>query len=277
MTTAAARHTNNTIIGSGEVFLDLIEAGEYTGERYLGDSIGASLTVATERTQVFTGDGPIAKRIVDQVRQVTHSFALTLQDAAAENLAMFIAGTAASHAQAAVAVADETHKVNQGRWYQLGATAANPGGAGAVAAAGFAVSVGDTPAAAVAAAAIAAAGAADHYVLDAERGRVYIVPGSATIADGKYVSIDYAPVAAERETVKFDEARPIEGAFRYVETVDLPGSAKGRNFYARLCSISGSGELSLKSRDTQQQIGITVEVQEPPGDWPALAIDGDAT
>ena len=49
MTTAAARHTNNTIIGSGEVFLDLIEAGEYTGERYLGDSIGASLTVATER------------------------------------------------------------------------------------------------------------------------------------------------------------------------------------------------------------------------------------
>ena len=271
MTTAAARHTNNTIIGSGEVFLDLIEAGEYTGERYLGDSIGASMTVATERTQVFTGDGPVAKRIVDQVRQVTHSFALTLQDASAENLALLIAGTAASHAQAAAAVTDESHQVNQGRWYQLGATAANPGGAGAVAEAGFAVAVGDTPAAA-----IAAAGAANHYVLDAEHGRLYIVPGSADITDGKYVAVDYTPVASDRETVTFDTATPVEGAFRYVETTDLPGSAKGRNFYARLCSVSGSGELSLKSRDTQQQIGLTVEVQELSGGWPALAIDGVA-
>ena len=138
------------------------------------------------------------------------------------------------------------------------------------------MAVGDTAAAAIAAAAIAAAGAADHYVLDAAHGRLYIVPGSADITDGKYVAVDYTPVASDRDTVTFDTATPVEGAFRYVETTDLPGAAKGRNFYARLCSVSGSGELGLKSRDTQQQIGLAVEVQEPPGDWPALAIDGVA-
>ena len=274
--TGASQHTSNIVIGSGEIFIDLLVDGAYTGERYLGDSVGASLSIAIERTQIFSGDGPVSKRLVDQVRQVTHTLACTAQDVSAENLALFVVGDASTRQQAAVAVADETFQVRKGRWYQLGASASNPGGVSAIAAAGVAVSVGATAAAATAAAAIAAGSIAANYFVSADHGRLYVLPGAPDIADDHYLSVDYTPVARDLEDVKVTASRSIEGAFRYVESADLPGSGRGRNIYARLCSVSGSGELNLKARDANQQIALTIEVQEPAGDWPSLAIDGVA-
>ena len=277
MTTASERHTNNIVIGSGEVFIDLIKDGEYTGERYLGDSASAALSVATERIQVFSGDGPTAQKLVDSVRQITHSFALTVRDVSAENLALFVAGDTSQRAQAATAVTDETFQVRRGRWYQLGApSATSPGGVTAIAETGFAVSVGDDVAGAVAATAIAATDADANYAVDYARGRFQILPDAPDIADGKYVAVDYTPAARDLAEVKVGAASAIEGAFRYIESVAIPGRGKGRNFYARLCSIGGGGEFALKSRDGEQQIALTAEVQEPTDGWPRLLIDGVA-
>ena len=274
MSAATQNHTNNIIIGSGEVYLDLLENGEYTGERYLGDSTGATLAVAIERTQIFSGDGATARRLVDQVRQVTHTLGCTLQDISIENLALFIAGDASSRTVAANAVADEAFKVHHGRWYQLGASATNPGGVSGFAEAGFAISTGADEAAAKAAAALSDAQVTANVVLDRDRGRIRIKDAAPQISNGAYVSVDYTPVAATIDAAKMTTPQAVEGAFRYVETEELPGAGKGRNIYARLCSIAGSGEMALKSRDTAQQIGLSVEVQEPTGGWPSITIDG---
>ena len=132
---ATTTKKSNIVIGAGRLYADLLDGGEYTGERYLGDAVGAALSITTERTQVFSGSGPVAEKLADIVRSITRTITLTLHDMSAENLALFVSGEAASEAQAAAAVVDEALTVNPGRWYQLGAAKAKPGGVGAVSAA----------------------------------------------------------------------------------------------------------------------------------------------
>ncbi len=267
MSLAKKKHDTNTLFGAGELYLDLIVDDAYTGERYLGDSPGAALSVTTERAQVFSADGPVAEKIVDIVRSVTRTFTLTLRDISTENLALFVAGDAATRTVAATAVADEELTVKQGRFYQLGASEAAPGGVGAIDAAAS-----NTVVTEKADASPATYVAGTDYSVEPETGRLYIEPGGA-IADDSTILVDYTPVAAARGEVKTGDAKQIRAALRYIEHA---AAGKGRNFYARLCSVGASGDLGLKSRDTEQQITLTAEVQEPAGDWPALTIDGKA-
>ena len=52
------KRTDNIVIGAGEVYLDPHEGGASTGERYLGDAVGAALEIATEETTVFRARAP---------------------------------------------------------------------------------------------------------------------------------------------------------------------------------------------------------------------------
>ena len=265
MSKATDQHTDNIILGSGEVYLDILDSDDNPqGERFLGDAIGATISVASERAQVFSGSGPIARRMVDKIRSISHAIGFTLHDISVDNLALFMAAQdPKSVTQAATAVTDEARTVRRGRWYQLGATAANPAGVAAVSKTGFAVN-----AAATGNAAIAAAG----YVLDDTRGRIYFKPAAADITDdGTDVLIDYTPVAGTREQAKVTDLRPIRAAVRYVEDTD---SGEGRNLYAPLCSVGPAGEVALMSRDTEQQLSFTAEVLLPAAGKPTLLIDG---
>ena len=262
-----AKTKSNIVIGAGRLYADLLDAGgKYTGERYLGDAVGAALSIATERTQVFSGSGPVAEKLADIVRSVTRSMTLTLHDMSAENLALFVSGEAASEAQAAAAVVDEALTVNPGRWYQLGATPDKPGGVGAVSATTADTVVTNKDA-------TTTHDAGDDYTVDAERGRLHIVAGGA-IAAAAEIKVDYKPATATRETVKTGKAKQVQAAIRYVEDA---AKGKGRNVYARLCSVGASGELALMDgRNAEQQLQLTAEVQEPGDGWPALSLDGEA-
>lgn len=48
--------------------------------------------MTTERTQVYSGDGPVAERLIEIVRSITRSLSMALHDMSAENLALFVAG-----------------------------------------------------------------------------------------------------------------------------------------------------------------------------------------
>ena len=117
----------------------------------------------------------------------------------------------------------------------------------------------------------------DDYVLDAASGRIYIVP-QGDIGDGALLSVAYTPAAlASGEqvgTVQTGAARQLRGAIRYVEETS---AGRGRNFYARRCTIGATGDLALKSRDTPQTIGLTIAIEEPTDAYPALTIDGVVT
>ena len=243
-------HKSNVIIGAGRVYLDRYDGnGKLTGERYLGDSPGASLSVATERSETFSADGPVAVKLVDIVRSITRSWSVTVFDISAENLALFFAGEAGERTQSATAVADEALTVNKGRYYQLGASAAIPLGVGAIDAAPAKTVVktktGSTTYA-----------VETDYQVEPESGRLFIVPGGA-IANGAELKVSYTPVAGTRETVRTGKPKQIQAAIRYIEDAANPES-KGRDYYARLCSVGASGELALKNdRGSEQQIQLT--------------------
>ena len=249
------QHESNIVIGAGELYIDLLDAdGNLTGERYIGDTIGASLTIATERASVFSGDGPVAQELVNIARNVTRSLALTLHDMSPENWALFIIGETEQTAISATAVADEALTVKRGHWYQLGQTGANPLGAWAGAVLGSSDPVVDD------ANVPQPIAKADNWEFDADTGRLFILPNAPAIADDDVIGVDYTPVAVSSTAAKTGEAETIFGAIRYLEDA---AAGEGRHIYARRCAIAPGGESALKSagRDTEQQVTLSATVQ----------------
>ncbi len=269
MSITTNKHTDNVVVGAGELYLDLLDDdGATTGERYLGDGVGASLSVTTERVQVFSGTGPVARQLVNAVRSLTRSLSITLRDISPENLALFVGAPAPEDVtDAAGEVADEALTVRKGRWYQLGVKTDKPTGVGAIDADATKTVVTDTvessPTTFV---------AGTDYTVDAERGRLYIEPGGG-IADNTAILVDYTPLAAARKQVTTGDLKDIRAAIRYIET---PVAGKGRDYYAPLCSVGPSGEIGLMNRDSEQQIQLTAEILEPGGGKAALLVDGEA-
>lgn len=269
MTAARDQHTNNVILGSGEIFLDFLDAsGDLTGERYLGDAVGASVTLATERTTIQSGTGQVAQDLVDVVRSVSRTIGFTIRDMSIDNWRAFIIGEDAKDADRTVAVAaqavmDEAWgNVKKDRSIQLGAKASNPSGVGAVGEAADAAAAGKTS--------IKVGNAQlvqkDKWVLDQQAGRITF------LADAEDVKVTYTPTAKTvHRAIAGTDAKQLLAAFRYIEDT---ASGDGRNVFARRCIIAPGGELALMSRETEQQMAFTAAVQAPPSPWPALVIDG---
>ena len=264
MTRTATRHTNNVIIGAGELYLDLFDAaGAKTGERYLGDAAGARLAITTEETTVFSGTGAVAQELERVIRQISREFGLTLRDISMENLALFVIGDLAAGKD----VADEVITVEAAMSYQLGVSADNPAGYSRVS--GVMVTGGTVDGQGVFAAASNANAWADgvDYRVEEESGRIHIEDTAKTKAAMAAIQVDYKTAPRVQSATK-----QIRGAFRYVED---SASGQGRNLYAPECLIRPTGDLTLlDGRNTEQQIGLTVAALKPPGELAALYIDG---
>ena len=264
MTVARDKHTNNVVIGAGELFMDILDDdGNTQGERYLGDTTAASLSVTQDTSEVFSGDGPRPQVLVETITSSSHVMTMTLHDMSADNLSLLIGGDADTQSDAASAVVDEVLTVKPGFWYQLGVSDTNPAGVGAVSESGFAVTdeAGNTTYT-----------KGTDYELDHENARIEIVAGGG-IAAGK-IKVDYTPVAASYDRVKSTDDFSIEAAIRYIED---PAAGKGRNYYIQRAKISVGGETALKSgRDAEQQISLTATTLKPLDGRPAITVNGAA-
>ncbi len=259
MTAARDAHTDNIVIGAGEVYIDVHDsAGKKTGERYLGDTPEATLSIETQSVDVISSDGPVAKMLTKHNSQLTRTLSCTIRDMSLDNLALFAAGDVVAVAADVTAVVDEEIKVKRGLWFSLGASAANPAGHPKVNAAGITVKKGN-----------AAVAKADNYEVDADHGRIHILPAAAGIADGDTLKISYTPArpAGKRITPR---SQPIYAALRYLEDA---ATGSGRNIYIPRASIAPSGELALKSRDSEQQVKIVATAMHPGGDQEELYIE----
>lgn len=272
-------HVNDIEIGSGELFIDVRDAhGALTGERYLGDAVSASLSAESERLQIFSGTGQVAQELVNKVRSIARTMTVTLHDMSPDNLALFLSATAniTEVAAAATKVTDQAIAIpNHSRWYQLGATLANPRGVGKIVATDFGVKAGAT-ASERTVAAMENDGTL-NYRVDLDRGRLYITDSTngRAIAAAASVLVTYTPAAPARKTVKTGEIEEVVGAIRYLEDT---ATGKGRDYYIPKATIAPSGEMALMSRETEQQIVLTAAIQDPGGDQASLYIDGeDAT
>ena len=267
MTAARNAHSNNVVLGAGEVYADLFDAaGNKTGERYLGDSPAATISVTSESTTVLSSDGPVARELVNRVRSVSRSIGFTLKDSSIANWALFLLGDDEPYADEAVAVADEEIAiVRRGRWYQLGVSDAKPTGVAAIAQGGVAVTYANNGA--------DTALPAEQFEVDRDHARIMVRPDSAAVADGDTIKIDYTPVASPaRRIAKAGAPKQLRCALRYIEDRDAAGEA--RNVYAVECNLAPGGEVGLKSRETEQQLAFTAAVVDQGGSRPSLFVDG---
>ena len=276
MTKATEQHgKNNIIIGAGEFYLvDLDGDDNPIGERYLGDSIGGSLTITPETASVFSGDGEVAETLAQVITQITRTFSVTLHDMSPDNLALFTLGDVGTQTETASEVAAEIIRIGKlDRWYPLGLDSTSaPAGVMAVDKT-VEIRTGADSSKAKAASKLTNTSNAD-YVLDADHARVYVKSGG-TVKAGEIIAVKYTPVARKTNQVLVDENKQIRAGLRYIETSAFPGGIAGNNYYAPLCNITPSGEAQFKSpgRNTEQQIQIAAEVLAP-ASGPSLVING---
>lgn len=108
------------MVPSGKLYVDLIVNGEYTGERYLGETDSFSITIAGEKIEEFSMENGL-KELADTVLTgVTRTGSMTVKQVSRENLALFMAAVYGVHVQASGNVTDEPLTVLPDRHYQLG-------------------------------------------------------------------------------------------------------------------------------------------------------------
>ena len=274
----AAREMHEEVIqlGAGELFIDVYKNDAPTGgERYLGDSPGATISVTAERTTIQSSDGAVARDLVDRIRSVSRVMGFTLQDASIANWALFLIGDSADSATiaavaAAGAVGDVTGLIPAKSWapikkgaYEVGPiTLMKADGGGEFDA--TAVTKGTV----AGTAATAAAGGTD-YEFDEKTGRIFNKLDSAS--SFKVAKGTTAGRTVARAKVSAGASETI-CAIRYVE--DPVEGTPGRNVYVAKTNLVPSGEAALKSRDTPQQFAFTATVLDPGDGAPPMTIDG---
>ena len=122
--------TQNYVFGRGVAYFAPFDAsGNPMGERDLGNVPGINLQVTSEQAEHFSSRSGIAKKDLTAVISVAFNSQIQIEDFSAENLALFLGGTAGDLAQTAGSVADENIvNLESGREYQLGTTSINPTG-----------------------------------------------------------------------------------------------------------------------------------------------------
>lgn len=253
----------NIILGSGQVWFDPEDsAGNLTGERYIAETPGFSLTVANERVQADSSDGPIAERLLDIPVRVTRDATLQVRDIAVDNLALFVIGTASTHTQVNTPVVDERHTVLVGRTYQLGVSTSNPTGVRNVSSVTVNADPDGTPTALT---------AGTDYELDAALARIKILEGGA-VADNDEIGIDYTPASETRDRITSHDLGAQQGALRFIADNT---AGPNRDLYIPRLVMAPDGEFAWKSRDTVQQLGFSISIMKRTG-WAQLYVDGRA-
>lgn len=225
----------NQTLGRGEVHFSLFKPGTKipAGFRYFGDTSEFNLNVQSESLPYFSMERgkKVKTKSADLQTEMASTFACT--NISLPNIALWFLGSSATITQAAVASVDETlTDVMQGHSYQLGESDDQPMGVRNVTI--TTAVVGATPAV-----------AGTDYELDAVRGVITILEGSAVITEGSDLVLDYA-VAASTYDRAISGSDIIEGAIRFDAY-----NAEGDDIDYRMgwVKISPNGDLPLKGDD----------------------------
>ena len=228
MTIAYAVSTKT--LGSGKIFFNQEDAtGMPTGERYLGDTPGFTVSIATEKVEDYTSDGATAQKDVNVTTKITRTAKITCKNVDVDNLALFIMGDASSVTQSAASVVGESiSNVQPARFYQIGATALDPNGVRAISA----VTVSDAvPTTYV---------EGTDYDLDLAMGRLYVIEGG-TIVAGTDLVVDYTTVAGTRDRVTTNSLGAKFGQLRFIADNTVGAN---RDLLGPRVELSPSGDLA---------------------------------
>lgn len=123
------------LIPGGKLYFDLFDSNlAKTGERYLGLTPGFTISIASEKIQSYSAETGLQQLDDETLVKITRTGKMTVRQISMENLGMFLAGQAATAAQASASVTNEAISILADRYYQLGALTANPSGVRSVSA-----------------------------------------------------------------------------------------------------------------------------------------------
>lgn len=124
-----ASSTAQRLIPGGKIFFDAFNTvGAKIGERYIGLTPGFTVTIASDKVESYSAESGTRQLDDQTLVTITRTGKLTVRQISLENLALFLAGSVATPAQASGAVSNEAVSVLADRYYQLGASTANPSG-----------------------------------------------------------------------------------------------------------------------------------------------------
>lgn len=247
-------------IPRGRAYFDPEDAnGALTGEIEMGNCPSVTVTISTEKAEHFSSMTGLREKDASVVVQIDRTGSLVCDNMKADNFALWMSGTRTARTQTAVAVTGELRTVQPGRFYQLGATTANPLGVRNVTAVTVKNEAGTT-----------AYDAGDDYNVDLETGRVQIVQGGA-IAAATVVQFGYTPVAASFDRVTTGSTSEIRGALRIVSDNATGGD---RDYYMPRVTLTPDGDLPIIAEGTDfVQLNFGLEVLKP-ANGEAIYCDG---
>lgn len=252
-------------LGRGRVFVDRYPANvimsaitQGEGERYVGNTPEFSTNSSSEDLDHYDSDGGV--RVKDDSVQLSfdRGGAFTLDSMGDENIAMyFLSDGANSMTQAAATGLTNTLKVKRGRFYQLGASSANPSGLRNVTITG--VTNGGV--------AVLAPG---NWELDEVRGRFYVENlEDNDIEDDDTLIVTFS-VAASTRSHTVSKNNSIYAAVRYI--ADNP-KGPNRDFYFPYVKLAPDGDYAFKG-DDWQTMSFTMEILKKASNIESVYIDG---
>lgn len=225
----------NIVLGAGYIYFDPEDAnGDLTGEKYVAETDGFSLNVSTEKLEIDSADSPVAETLVSLTKKITRGGQLVVKSMTDDIFEWFIQGSQTAVAQSSGAVPEEAITVLEDRYYQLGASTSNPTGNRAVAS----VVVKDVTD-------VTTYVAGTDYVVNADEGRLYIIPGGG-ISDDDVIHVNYSIPANSRVQVASSGDGAKRGALRFVGDNT---NGEDRIVYLPQVELAANGDLAFKSRD----------------------------
>lgn len=250
---------NEYLIARGRVAFDPFDANEnLTGEIPLGNCPTVGLSISTEKAEHFSSETGLKEKDGSWLIQVNRTGKLECDNFSPANAALWLSGTSVVKTQTATPVTDELRAVIPGRFYQLGASGANPLGVRNVTGITVKNEAGTTPYV-----------AGTDYNVDSETGRVQILVGGAIVAGN--VKFGYTPVAGTFTAVKSGAKAELTGALRITSDNATGGN---RDWYLPKVTLSPEGDLALIAEGTDVvKMSFGLEVLKP-ANGEAIYCDG---
>lgn len=261
---------NEYAIPRGRVYFDPFDANEVpTGEIYLGNCPGFTLTVETEKAEHYSSEEGLREKDEALVVEVNRTGSVTCDNFSADNLALFLSGAKTTHTQAAATIAAEAHSVSGGLYYQLGESSGTPSGARDVT--DIVVKSADNA---------TTYDVGDDYNVDPALGRIQIVKGgaialaAAASGTGKIgINVGYKTTARAWDRVTTGAVTELTGRMRVIAS---NASGKNRDWFMPKVTLTPDGEIPVIAEGTDfVQMGFGVEVLKAPN-LQAVYVDGRA-
>lgn len=228
----------NYSLGRGKLYFSRFIPGTQNpaGFDYIGNTPELSFTIESENLDHFSSDAGVREKDASVPLSTNRTGAFTTDAINPENVSYFFFGSKSLVTVVGGLVTDEPiNDIVEGRYYQLGATTANPTGNRPI----TGVSVELAPATAVA--------ASGNWEVDLTTGLLHILKPAAALADGDDILVTYTTTAGTRERV-LSGTTPIEGALKYI--ADNP---EGHDFHYDFpwVKITPNGDYNLKGEEWQ--------------------------